>query len=87
MHPPSWGGVDPVERELTRRRWLRQALALGLPLPFTGPFIGESRAETGTAKVALVMHHARVNAQRASELINQNRGSLRAIIGDIDPRD
>jgi DNA-binding protein Fis len=34
-----------------------------------------------------VMHHARVNAQRATELINQNRGSLRAIIGDIDPRD
>lgn len=41
----------------------------------------------GRAKVALVMHHARVNAQRAAELINQNRGSLRAIIGDIDPRD
>jgi N-acetylmuramic acid 6-phosphate etherase len=40
----------------------------------------------GRAKVALVMHHARVNAQRAVELINQNRGSLRAIIGDIDPR-
>jgi N-acetylmuramic acid 6-phosphate etherase len=41
----------------------------------------------GRAKVALVMHHARVNAARASELINQNKGSLRAIIGDIDPRD
>ena len=41
----------------------------------------------GRAKVALVMHHARVNAQRAAELINQNRGSLRAIIGDIDARD
>jgi len=41
----------------------------------------------GRAKVALVMHHARVNAARAAELINQNRGSLRAIIGDIDPRD
>ena len=41
----------------------------------------------GRAKVALVMHHARVNAQKAQELINQNRGSLRAIIGDVDPRD
>jgi N-acetylmuramic acid 6-phosphate etherase len=41
----------------------------------------------GRAKVALVMHHARVSAQRANELINQNKGSLRAIIGDIDPRD
>jgi N-acetylmuramic acid 6-phosphate etherase len=45
------------------------------------------RKAGGRAKVALVMHHARVNAQRATELINQNRGSLRAIIGDIDPRD
>jgi N-acetylmuramic acid 6-phosphate etherase len=41
----------------------------------------------GRAKVALVMHHARVTAQRAAELINLNKGSLRAIIGDIDPRD
>jgi N-acetylmuramic acid 6-phosphate etherase len=41
----------------------------------------------GRAKLALVMHHARVNAQRAAELINLNKGSLRAIIGDIDPRD
>jgi N-acetylmuramic acid 6-phosphate etherase len=40
----------------------------------------------GRAKVALVMHHARVSAQRAVELINLNKGSLRAIIGDIDPR-
>jgi N-acetylmuramic acid 6-phosphate etherase len=38
----------------------------------------------GRAKVALVMHHARVNAQRAHDLIIQNKGSLRAIIGDID---
>lgn len=38
----------------------------------------------GRAKVALVMHHARVNAQRATELIIQNKGSLRAIIGDVD---
>jgi N-acetylmuramic acid 6-phosphate etherase len=38
----------------------------------------------GRAKVALVMHHARVNAQRAHELIIQNKGSLRAIIGDVD---
>jgi N-acetylmuramic acid 6-phosphate etherase len=38
----------------------------------------------GRAKVALVMHHARVSAQRAHELIIQNKGSLRAIIGDVD---
>jgi N-acetylmuramic acid 6-phosphate etherase len=38
----------------------------------------------GRAKVALVMHHARVNAQRARELLIQNKGSLRAIVGDVD---
>ena len=38
----------------------------------------------GRAKVALVMHHARVNAARAKELLIQNRGSLRAIVGDVD---
>lgn len=40
----------------------------------------------GRAKVALVMHHARVNAQRARELLIQHKGSLRAIVGDLDVR-
>ena len=39
----------------------------------------------GRAKVALVMHHARVSATRARELLVEQRGSLRAIIGDIGP--
>jgi DNA-binding protein Fis len=34
--------------------------------------------------VALIMHHAKVNAARAKELLIQNRGSLRAIVGDLD---
>jgi N-acetylmuramic acid 6-phosphate (MurNAc-6-P) etherase len=38
----------------------------------------------GRAKVALVMHHARINAARAKELLVQHRGSLRAIVGDLD---
>lgn len=38
----------------------------------------------GRAKVALVMHHGRVNAARAKELLITNRGSLRAIVGDLD---
>jgi N-acetylmuramic acid 6-phosphate etherase len=37
----------------------------------------------GRAKLALVMHHARVSAGRAQELLNQHRGSLRAIVGDL----
>jgi N-acetylmuramic acid 6-phosphate etherase len=38
----------------------------------------------GRAKVALVMHHARVSVQRAREMLIQNKGSLRAIVGDLD---
>lgn len=38
----------------------------------------------GRAKVALVMHHARVNAARAKEMLIQHKGSLRAIVGDLD---
>jgi N-acetylmuramic acid 6-phosphate etherase len=37
----------------------------------------------GRAKVALVMHHAGVNAARAKELLVQHKGSLRAIVGDL----
>lgn len=39
----------------------------------------------GRAKVAIVMHHARVGPARARELLIEHRGSLRAIIGDISP--
>lgn len=41
----------------------------------------------GRAKVALVMHHARVPAARARELLVQHRGQLRAIVGDLDLHD
>jgi N-acetylmuramic acid 6-phosphate etherase len=41
----------------------------------------------GRAKVALIMHHARVPAARAKELLLEHRGSLRAIVGDLDVRE
>ncbi len=41
----------------------------------------------GRAKVALVMHHARVSAGRAKALLVEHKGSLRAIVGDLDARD
>src|SRR5580765_7164104 len=43
----------------------------------------------GRAKVALVMHHAGVNAARAKELLVEHKGKLRAIVGDVggDPDD
>ena len=37
----------------------------------------------GRAKVALVMHHAGVNAARAKDLLVKHKGSLRAIVGDV----
>jgi N-acetylmuramic acid 6-phosphate etherase len=40
----------------------------------------------GRAKVALVMHHAGVSAPRARELLVTHKGSLRAIVGDVQPR-
>ncbi len=41
----------------------------------------------GRAKVALVMHHARVSAPRARDMLVQKKGSLRAIVGDLDVGD
>jgi N-acetylmuramic acid 6-phosphate etherase len=38
----------------------------------------------GRAKVALVMHHTGANAGRARDLLVANKGSLRAIVGDMD---
>jgi N-acetylmuramic acid 6-phosphate etherase len=40
----------------------------------------------GRAKVAIVMHHARIGAARARELLIEHKGGLRAIIGDISPK-
>jgi len=39
----------------------------------------------GRAKVAIVMHHARVSAARARELLIEHKGGLRAIIGAVEP--
>src|SRR3954468_15213371 len=41
----------------------------------------------GRAKVALVMHHAGVSAARARELAVEDKGSLRAIVGDLGLHD
>jgi N-acetylmuramic acid 6-phosphate etherase len=38
----------------------------------------------GRAKVALVMHHTGVSAVRARDLLVEHKGSLRAIVGDMD---
>jgi N-acetylmuramic acid 6-phosphate etherase len=36
------------------------------------------------AKVAVIMHRTGATAARAAEMIVENKGSLRAIVGDVD---
>ncbi|HXU82967.1 MAG TPA: N-acetylmuramic acid 6-phosphate etherase [Polyangia bacterium] len=84
----TYGGLMVDVRPTNAKLWARAARIVSrLSNLDEAEAVKLIRKAGGRAKVALVMHHARVNAQRATELINQNRGSLRAIIGDIDPRD
>jgi N-acetylmuramic acid 6-phosphate etherase len=81
----TYGGLMVDVRPTTPRTW-KQAIRIVTRL--CG--LEEAEAEKlikkagGRAKVALVMHHARVGAGRAKELIVQHRGSLRTIVGDLD---
>jgi N-acetylmuramic acid 6-phosphate etherase len=81
----TYGGLMVDVRPTTPRTWKR---AIQIVTRLCN--LSETEAEKlikkagGRAKVALVMHHARVNASRAKELLVQHRGSLRAIVGDLD---
>jgi N-acetylmuramic acid 6-phosphate etherase len=81
----TYGGLMVDVRPTNAKLWAR---AVRIVRRLTG--LGEDEAlrlikKAGNrAKVALVMHHARVNAQRARDLLIQNKGSLRAIVGDLD---
>jgi N-acetylmuramic acid 6-phosphate etherase len=82
----TYGGLMVDVRPTNAKLWAR---AIRIVRRLTG--LGDDEAEKlikkagGRAKVALVMHHARVNAAKARELLVQHRGSLRAIVGDIEP--
>ena len=81
----TYGGVMVDVRPTTPRTWKRAIEVVSRMCS-----LDASEAEKlikkagGRAKVALVMHLTRVNAARAKELLVQHRGSLRAIVGDID---
>lgn len=81
----TYGGLMVDVRPTTPRTWKR-----AIELVARMCAIDAAEAEKlikkagGRAKVALVMHHTRVNAARAKELLVQHRGSLRAIVGDLD---
>ena len=81
----TYGGLMVDVRPTTPRTWKR---AIQIVMRLCN--LAEPEAEKlikkagGRDKVALVIHHARVNAARAKELLVQHRGALRAIVGDID---
>ncbi len=81
----TYGGLMVDVRPTTPRTWQR-AIALVARLCRLDAAEAEKliKKAGGRAKVALVMHYTKVNAARAKELLVQHRGSLRAIVGDID---
>jgi len=81
----TYGGLMVDVRPTTPRTWQRAVQIVAQLCR-----LDDSEAEKlikkagGRAKVALVMHHTKVSAARAKELLVQHRGSLRAIVGDLD---
>jgi len=84
----TYGGLMVDVRPTNAKLWAR---AIRIVRTLSGVDDGTARRliekAGGRAKVALVMHHAGVNATRAKELLVKHKGSLRAIVGDIAPGD
>ncbi|MGD0837288.1 MAG: N-acetylmuramic acid 6-phosphate etherase [Polyangia bacterium] len=81
----TYGGIMVDIRPTTPRTWKRATELVMRMCSLDASEAEKLIKKAGArAKVALVMHHARVNAARAKELLVQHRGSLRAIVGDID---
>jgi len=82
----TYAGLMVDVRPTNAKLWARATRIVSL---LTGLGLAESRAliekAGGRAKVAIVMHHARVSAARARDLLIQHKGALRAIIGDVGP--
>jgi len=81
----TYGGLMVDVRPTNAKLWARairivRALSGGLDDVAARKLIEKAG---GRAKVALVMHHAGVNAARAKELLVEHKGSLRAIVGDL----
>jgi N-acetylmuramic acid 6-phosphate etherase len=81
----TYGGLMVDVRPTTPRTW-RRAIEIVSRLCHLPAADAEKliKKAGGRAKVALVMHHTKVTAARAKELLVQHRGSLRAIVGDLD---
>ena len=81
----TYGGLMVDVRPTTPRAWKR-AIRIVSRLSHLDDADAEKliKKAGGRAKVALVMHHTKVSPARAKELLVQHRGSLRAIVGDLD---
>ena len=81
----TYGGLMVDVRPTTPRTWQRAVAIVARLCRLDAPEAEKLiKKAGGRAKVALVMHHTKVNAARAKELLVQHRGSLRAIVGDLD---
>lgn len=81
----TYGGLMVDVRPTNAKLWAR-AIRIVTRLTGLPPDEAEKliRKAGGRAKVAIVMHHAEVNALRAKELLIEHKGSLRAIVGDLE---
>jgi N-acetylmuramic acid 6-phosphate etherase len=81
----TYGGLMVDVRPTTPQSWERAARVVAKLTKLPEDEAVKLIKKAGNrAKVALVMHHTRVNLARANELIVQHKGLLRAIVGDID---
>ena len=82
----TYAGMMVDVRPTNAKSWAHAVRIVNL---LTGLDAAASRAliekAGGRAKVAIVMHHARVSAARAREQLIEHKGGLRAIIGDVEP--
>jgi N-acetylmuramic acid 6-phosphate etherase len=82
----TYGGLMVDVRPTNTKLWARAVRIVRLLSDLEEPAaLALLKKAGGRAKVALVMKHAGVSAARAKEMLVQHRGSLRAIVGDLEP--
>ena len=81
----AYGGLMVDARPTTPRSWHKAVTLVGQLCGLDGESaMNLIKKAGGRAKIAIVMHHARVGAAQAKQLLVQHRGSLRAVVGDLD---
>jgi N-acetylmuramic acid 6-phosphate etherase len=81
----AYGGLMVDARPTTPRGWQKAVTLVSQLCELDGESaLNLIRKAGGRAKIAIVMHHARVSAAQAKQMLVQQRGSLRAVVGDLD---